>query len=109
MGPRKTGILVGLAIGVVIGLAMMLVSYLTREEYSCEGAARSGADLIETLVDSAEVSNLSRDLRENGGTEAERAAARDRITKLMDEVNVQLREWGEMKQQCPVTRDSHGL
>lgn len=96
------GIIIGLAVGVVIGLAVMLGMHLMKKSSSCEDAARSGADLIETLTNSAEASVLARDMRENGGTQADRLALRARITSIMDDVNARIETYNEAVKSCPV-------
>jgi hypothetical protein len=111
-GPRKTsiakGVAIGLAVGVVIGLLWMLVWHLAQDEAQpCDDAARSGAEVIDTLISVMEVSSEAREL--GAGDDLKRAQLQSRIAELSVMSNQQLEEWGKAKQQCPVTEDSHGL
>lgn len=107
MKPRKTtmkyGIIVGLITGVVISLVVLTVSHLTREQSPCDEAARSGAELIDTLISSMEVSNEARDLREGIGTDAERLEVRARVIDLMKKVDDDMADYGQTVEKCPVT------
>jgi hypothetical protein len=89
----------------------MLVVHLADREVptSCEDAARSGADTIDMLISAMEVRNEAQELRDGGGTDLERAQLRSRAAELMVMSDDQLHEWGKAKQQCPVTKESHGL
>lgn len=111
-GPQKTsitkGVAIGLAVGVVIGLLWMLIWNIAQDEAQpCDDAARSGAEVIETLISVMEVSSEAREL--SAGDDLKRAQLQSRIAELSVMSNDQLHQWGQAKQVCPVTRDSHGL
>jgi hypothetical protein len=103
----KLGVAIGLAVGVVIGLLWMLVVHVAQEESPCDDAARSGAQVIDTLISVMEVSSEARKV--GSGDDLKRAQLRSKIAELSVMSDDQLREWGQAKQVCPVTRGSHGL